>query len=64
MTPRQNLREYLKQQAAKEKLDPSMSTEAILAEAPQIVAQAIKRGWMKYGVELTDGQVENIARRK
>lgn len=44
--------------------DNDLTNEELLAQAKDIVAEAISRGWIRYGIELTEGQVENIARRK
>lgn len=56
------IKELRRQKANKQ--DSDLTNEELLEQAKQIVAEAIKLGWIKYGIELTDGQVENIARRK
>lgn len=58
----QTIKDLRRQKA--NKLDSDLTNEELLDQAKQIVAEAVKLGWIKYGIELTEKQVDNIARRK
>lgn len=61
---KKTLRELLRTPSKPVKEPQQFTNAEILAEAKQIAEHALKRGWIKYGIELTEGQVDNIARRK